>query len=392
MNFNTIGIICEYNPFHFGHLYHINKTRELTKCKNLVCVMSGSVVQRGDVALLDKWTRTKAAVDAGADLVVELPAYYVLQSADVFAYGGIKLLNDMKIVDAVSFGSESGRIESLKKAGEFLSNPTEEYRAFLSDSLKSGNGYPASVEYALRKCLDIDDENFFSPNNILATEYIAAAKKLESAMEFVTVERRNNYHSSHSSDGYLSATAVRDLMKSGSAYEKYAPDYSASPRFVLENAEAYVLGFLRNVSPSELKKVKGHEEGMANLVINSAKKASCLEELFEMCVSRRYTRHRIRRFVMCAILGINCTLECDYLRVLGFNSAGAGLLKQLKEKSELTIITKTADYLGSRMFDIDVAATDFAYLCCDIREKRICGYDFVNGPYVHGKINWNGNA
>ncbi len=344
--------------------------------------MSGSVVQRGEVSLLDKWTRAKAAVDAGADLVVELPAYYVLQSADIFAFGGIKLLNDMQIVDAVSFGSESGNIEELMRVGNFIAGTDENYAKYLNESLKKGSGYPAASEYALRKCMDIEDGNFFSPNNILAMNYISAARKINSPMSFVTVERKNDYHSFESDDGYLSATAVRSMMKNKSDYSQYAPDYSGSPLFRLENGESFILGFMRNITPEKLSEVNGVEPGMENLIINSAREATCLEELFEMCVNKRYTLHRIKRVIMCAVLGIKGELECDYLRVLGFNSSGASLLKRVKEESGLKIVTKTADYPGGKMFDTDIRATDFAYLCCDDVKKRRCGADFKNTPYI----------
>ena len=150
MKFNTIGIICEYNPFHFGHKYHIEKSKEITGAKNVVCVMSGSMVQRGDVAIFDKWQRAKSAIDNGADLVIELPVHYVLQSAENFAYGAVSLLDSLNVVDTISFGAETDDIRLLEKIAEETLLPSDEYILKLKEKLADGNGYPSASEYALK--------------------------------------------------------------------------------------------------------------------------------------------------------------------------------------------------------------------------------------------------
>ena len=173
------GIVAEYNPFHMGHAYQIQKIREiLGQETGIVCVMSGDFVQRGEPAIFNKWIRAQKAIESGADLVIELPAYYVLQSAEIFAHGAVKILNDLKVVDAISFGSESGDISLIKKVSEIIAEPPKKYRDVLSEKLALGVGYPEASEYALRSCINIDDDKFFSPNNILAMCYVAAAKKI----------------------------------------------------------------------------------------------------------------------------------------------------------------------------------------------------------------------
>ena len=383
MKFNTIGIICEYNPFHFGHLYHINEAKKISGCENVVCIMSGSVVQRGDVAIFDKWERTRQAVENGADLVIELPATYSLQSADVFAYGAVNILHKLGVVDALCFGAETDDLSVLSKCAEFLADPTDRYKQTLKAQLSSGMGYPAACEYALRTAIGNVPEEVFSPNSTLAIAYLKSLILLDSKIKPYCIKRNNDYHSDVSLDGFKSATAVRDMIFSGADYSKYAPEYCDAPKYHLRNAESYILGFFRNVSDKQLENIAGFEDGLGNLLRNSAKKACTLDELFSMCTGKRYTISRIRRFCLCAILGITKTVdEPDYIRILGFSSSGTKLIKKIKEQSPLIPVTKTADYKGSPMFDSDIRSTDFASLCCDIVGERYCGKDFLKSPYV----------
>ncbi len=381
MEDKTVGIVCEYNPFHFGHKYHIQKSKEITDADNVICLMSGSFVQRGDVALFDKWQRAKMAIDGGADLCIELPSYYALQSAENFAYGATFIFNELGVVDSLSFGAETNNLELLKRAGKLIANPTKKYTDALKDKISQGLSYPASCEYAMRECLDGVNSEFFSPNNTLAISYISALHKLSSKIEPFCVQRNNDYHSASSNDGYKSASAIRQMIENDDGYSSFAPDYSKCPKYHISNASSYILGFFRNANPESLKGIKGEEEGLINLIINSSKKACNLEELFSMCVSKRYTLHRIKRFCVCALLGIRGDLKPDYVRVLAFNQKGAELIKRIKQKSPLCVVTKAADYRGA-MYDIDIASTDLASLCADDEKLRFAGKDYLTSPYV----------
>lgn len=382
MKHNTVGIICEYNPFHYGHKYHIEQAKKISGAQNVVCIMSGSMVQRGEPAIYDKWERAKAAIDNGADLVIELPAYYALQSADNFAFGAVSILNMLDIVDAICFGAETDDIALLQRAGKLLVAPTEEYRKALSEKLDGGCSYPAACEYAFRKCINEAEDSLFSPNNTLGICYIAALSRLNSPIEPICIKRNNDYHSHETSDEFKSATAIRDMIASGSDYSDFAPDYSCLSTHMLSNADSYILGFFRNASPQSLENIKGYENGLANLVIASAKKACTSAELFAMCTSKRYTLHRIKRFCACALIGIQGELSPDYVRILGFNAKGASLIKEIKKHSALTPVTKAADFGGSAMYDMDIAATDFAALCANRVSERICGKDYLTSPYA----------
>ncbi len=389
MIFNTIGIICEYNPFHFGHKYHISKTREITSCENVICIMSGSVVQRGECAVFDKWQRAKNAVMGGADLVIELPSYYALQSADIFAYGAVSILNGIGITDAISFGSECNDIETLKKLAAFMSDDNEEYNIAVKNEIKKGISYPKACQNAVKQYMPDLAHILDKPNNTLGISYIKALEKLQSDILPVCVKRDNNYHGSESNDSYMSASEIRKRIFTGEDYSLYADNYLNENIYRMKNAESYIIGSLRTLGEKYLSGIKGAEPGLDRLIINSANKACTLEELIAMASGKRYTNHRIKRYIMSAVLGINYTAEPSYIRILGIGKNGTRLLREIKKKSSFDIITKTADYEKENpMFQTDIKATDFASLCSDDISKRYTGRDFIMSPYID-KANGN---
>ena len=345
--------------------------------------MSGSVVQRGECAIFDKWQRAMMAANAGADLVIELPAYYVLQSADIFAYGGVKLLDDLKIVDGISFGCECGNTDVIKKVAEAMTNPQCGYDDILKSEIKKGIGYPKASENALLSCLPDYALEMSKPNNTLAVGYVKAINKLQSRIIPVGVKRNNDYHSDCTSDMYMSATEIRNRILNSKDYTNYSQDYSGENIYSMKNAESFIIGYLRSVSAEYLSGIKGSEDGLYNLVKNSVAKACTIEELFEMCVNKRYTLHRIKRYILSAILGIDYVENISYARVLAIGKNGKELLKSIKQNSSLDIITKVADYKSqNKMFMTDIKATDFSFLCSNDICKRQSGKDYVTSPYI----------
>lgn len=341
------------------------------------------MVQRGECAIFDKWQRAKSAIDAGADLVIELPAYYVLQSADVFAQGAVRILDGMKIVDGISFGAECGNTQDIIQIADVMSVSDGEYDNLLKFEIEKGIGYPKASYNALVKCLPGLAELMSKPNNTLAVSYVKAIKAIKSHIVPVCIKRDNDYHTAVSNDGYLGASEIRNRILSGTDYSDYANDYSNVNIYNIKNAETFILGYLRNIDISHMEHVRGFESGLANLVKNSASKSCSLDELFEMCTNKRYTLHRIKRYVMSVILGIDYDAEADYIRVLGVGNNGKTLLKQLKSATDFDIITKVADYKkDNKMFVTDIRATDFAALCSSDESFRGCGKDYTNGPYI----------
>lgn len=376
------AIVCEYNPFHNGHKYHIEQTRKLGY-DYIVCAMSGSMVQRGDVAIYDKWFRAKTAVSNGADLVIEIPTYYVLRSAQKYAFGAIKTISSLGFVDALSFGSECGSIETLTSVSDIIRTEPERYKNALHDALDKGLSYPAACENALSAAMG---ENTFeqNPNDVLAINYISELKKINSDIEPISICRKGNYHDIvPTSAEFASATAVRSLIKSSEDVSPYVPNKSCE-KYFLENMESLIIGSLRLRKPTELDGVIGMEPGLANRLISAAEKSSDINEFFANCTTKRYTLHRIRRTVLCSLLGINHGGVLDYIRVLAFNVKGKNLLSAAKKKSLLNIVTKTADFspCANSVFKYDIAATDISALCCSDITKRKSGKDFTTSPQI----------
>ncbi len=374
------GIVCEYNPFHNGHKYQIEQTRRLGY-DYVICAMSGSMVQRGDVAIYDKWFRAKTAVENGADLVTEIPAYYVLQSAQNYARGAVGLLDSLGIVDGLSFGSESGDIHLLSKIADILCDEPPIFKSALAAALQKGLGYPAACESAISETIGKAQVSL-NPNDILAVNYMSELKKIGSAITPVAVTRSGGYHDTAPlSPDCASATAVRKLIADGKDISAYVPGIS-NERYSLSRIESLILGSLRLADAASLDDIAGIEPGLANRIVSCAKSCATLDEFFAACTSKRYTAHRIRRAVLCALLGIKQGGVTDYVRVLAFSENGKKLLAQIKKNSSLAIVTKTADFSpGERsVFRFDIAATDIAALCCDFSEKRKSGKDFTTSP------------
>ena len=213
---NVLGIIAEYNPFHNGHLYHLQRSKELTNSEFSICVMGGNFAQRGDVSIIDKWTKAEMALNNGVDLVIELPTIYNISSAENFADGAIKILNSLKIVDFVSFGSEVGNINTLDTIAEVLVHEPKEYITMLNHELKAGNSFPKAREKAL--LLYLNDLRRYTnvlsePNNILGIEYLKALKKHKSLIRGVTIARENTGHKDLKlRKNFASASAIRDYI------------------------------------------------------------------------------------------------------------------------------------------------------------------------------------
>lgn len=379
--FSVAGVICEYNPFHNGHLYQIESIKK-SGYDFVVCVMSGSVVQRGDLAIYDKWNRARIAVEHGADLVIELPAYYVLQSAENFAHGGVKILDSLGFVDALVFGSESAEEEKLSEIANVITDETEEFKTILSDSLKSGNGYPKAYEKAISAVLGKDIS--LLPNDILAINYISQIKKLGSSMVPVPIKRMGDYHSkSHCDGSFASATEVRDMINKGLDIKELVPD-TCDTTFSIQNIESFVLGTLRSKNESQLKNIPGIEQGLSARIISCAKESSSLGEFFSSCTTKRYTKSRIGRTVLSILLDIDASSTLDYLRVLAFKADSSILLSQIKKKCSLPLVTKVADFVPGEksMFRYDILSTDMAFLGSSNPAERKSGRDYITSPVI----------
>lgn len=380
------GIIAEYNPFHNGHKYQLDLIKKSYEA--IVVIMSGSFTQRGDTAITDKWSRAKSALVSGADLVIELPTVYAMNTAERFAFGGISLLDSLGVVDAVSFGSECGDISLLKSASETLISETEEEKEEILRLLKSGKSYAAAREEAFSD--KIPSEILSSPNNILAVEYIKHLKLLKSSITPVTHMRVGGGYSSHELDSSLaSATAIRENYDRAEI-ESQMPEnvyeiFKNSSKHFLANLDTAAVSFIRSQGPDALKNSLECVEGIENRIYNAAKNLSALAEIENICCTKRYTRAKIRRIILCSMLSISgdmSRIKPDYARILGATEKGRQLLSEIKEKSSLTLITKAADFKGKNiLFEKDCLATDIWALSSYSGDKK-AGMDFTTSPIM----------
>ena len=213
----VLGIVAEYNPFHNGHLYHLEQSKKLTSSNYTVAVISGNFTQRGSTSLIDKWSRAEMALQSGVDLVIELPLLYAISSAENFADGAIKILDSMKIVDYVSFGSETSNVDVLSQIADILYNEPKEYKSILSNELQKGLSFPKARENAL--LMYFNDISKYanilsSPNNILGIEYIKSLKKHKSNIQPISIARfESGYNDITYSENIASATAIRNIVK-----------------------------------------------------------------------------------------------------------------------------------------------------------------------------------
>ena len=327
----TAAVICEYNPFHYGHKFQLEQTRALG-ATHIVSVMSGDFTQRGDAAVCDKFARAKTALENGADLVLELPVRYSLCAAEGFARGAVGIISALGCVDMLSFGSESGDIAALREAAGAV-----EYAVrsdFFQLLMTSGNSYPAALAEAVNKFYTPDVyETISSPNNTLAVEYIKALDDIGSSIEPVTVQREGAEHDSADTAGkFASASAIRKLILSGEYYSAFAPE-TGSPAADLRRLEPAILAKLRCMKPEDFEQVYDAAAGLGERLYKAVRRAGSLEELYFLTKTKRYTLARIRRAVLCAFLGVEKKMlrEKDaYIRILGMNPRGREILSAAK--------------------------------------------------------------
>ncbi len=386
------GIIAEFNPFHNGHKLLVQKAREVGYT-HVVAVMSGNFVQRGEPAVFHHSVRTKAALENGVDLVLQLPSVYAMSGAQSFARAGAEILNGSGIVDSLVFGSECGDAGLLSETADAIYG--EEIKQFLSEELSKGISFASARENALRKINPIYADIIKSPNNILGVEYIAALKRLKSRINPVTFERIGAAHDSDETDGDIAgASLIRELIRNGGDWKKLVPDniaelYDSSDIADMKRMESAVLYKIRTVSAEELAKVPDVSEGIENRILSAARQSGSLEELYSLAKTKRYSHARIRRIVWNCILGVTADdlkIPVPYIRITGFNKRGAELIKASKGTAFLPVISKTADIslLGEtaqRVFSLECAAGDIYSLCYE--NPSVCGTEKALKPIIY---------
>ena len=384
----VLGIVAEYNPFHNGHLYHLEQSKKVTGSNYTVCVMSGNFTQRGSTALMDKWSRTACALKCGVDLVVELPVLYATSSAENFAEGAIKILNSLKVVDYISFGAETADISLLAKFANVLHNEPKEYKDILSNELSKGLSYPKAREIALTTYMKAPKNIIHavsSPNNILGIEYLKALKKYKSKITPVAISRfESGYNDTGYTSNIASATAIRNIVKNNgfNILAKLLPEPTYSELITtmkighivpdLSVFEKQIIYNLRKMPISEIAELGDVSEGLEFAIKNAANSCNTLIEFLNIVKSKRYTTTRLQRILLYSLLGITkkdlavSKKVTPYLRVLGFNERGKFLLSEItKANPKLQVVTSVKKFADNNfnknfkiMLDKDVFATN----------------------------------
>lgn len=387
----TTGIVAEYNPFHNGHKALLDACRA-NGATHIVAAMSGNFVQRGSVAIMDKRARTAAALRGGVDLVLELPVPFAVATAEVFARGGISVLNGLGCVDALAFGAECYDGALLQKAAEAVVDPAVEEK--LKQELSGGVSYPTARAFAVREIYgDAIADVLDGPNNILAIEYLKELRRIGNSMAVEPYPRmRTDHDSLTATDEFASASMLRILLERG---EERAFDYMPETTRIefqrmaevgrapvkVEDSERAILSRLRMLTAEEIAKAPDVSEGLENRIYNAIQSATSLEELYDIVKTKRYTHSRIRRIITALYLGIlpEDREEVPYLRVLGFNDRGLEILKAAKETAALPVITKPVaiselNENARHLFALECRATDLYNLAT----PRIlpCGTEF----------------
>lgn len=358
---NVTGLICEFNPFHNGHQYILDKIRQSTG-GYIACVMSGNFVQRGECAIVDKWKRAEAALRCGADLVIELPLPYAVSTAEKFAAGGISLLNGLNCVDRLTFGSETGDIDLIVTTAEYLLS--EKFKADIRPEIDGGTPFASARSRAAALNLGCA-EILNNSNDILGVEYVKSLIQSNSSIKPEAIKRHAIGHDKGSSGDFASASEVRRILRSGGDPWRFMPEAAAeilksgyNPA-ILANLERAVLYKLRTMSAGDIRKLPDISEGIEYRIKAAAGNAGSIEELYSMIKSKRYSHARIRRIVLSALLGIRSahSEKMPYIRILGMNENGRDIIG----KALLPVIGGYGDakkFGVTELYELEAAATD----------------------------------
>lgn len=342
------GIICEYNPFHLGHRKQFDIIRQRKgEAEAIVCLMSGDFVQRGHPAIIDKTLRAKAAVSCGADLVLELPVTAALSSAEGFAARGVEILSSF--CHSLCFGAESDDSAALLDTAEALLS--DEFPPLLRAQLDKGLSFPSARQAAL-ETMGLDGALVTQPNNILAIEYCKAILSQHSPMEPFPILRQGSYHDAAPDPENPSATAVRTLMTGSHDWKSCVPTpaqavFEGATLHTLSAGERAILARLRTMDDAEFQALPYGSEGLWRKLMHAARRESTLEDILTAVKSKRYTRTRLDRMVMCAFLGLteaDLCVPAPYTRVLALNDRGREILKKARQTGHFPNIGEKIDH------------------------------------------------
>ncbi|ABI68087.1 nucleotidyltransferase [Syntrophomonas wolfei] len=409
-----LGIVAEYNPFHNGHLYLLEKSRQQGDFSATVVVMSGNFLQRGEPAFCDKWARAEMALTAGVDLLIELPFCFATRSAYYFAKGAVQLLQRSGVVTHLAFGSESGQLSQLQEIAGILAHEPESYKTALKKRLSQGWSFPLARSSALQEYMGGEkkqlQEILPGPNNILALEYLRVIEEEGIPLLPLTIPRQgSSFHSSDLSP-YSSARAIRQALYHNLDWEKITNSISPATEKILQreialgrapigpdSLEQAIMVNLRLVSTDYLREIYEVSEGLEFRIKEATNSCGTLEELRQFIKSKRYSLTRINRTLLYTLFALSKNqVELydqhgpQYLHILGFSAKGQEILQKIKIKSKLKIFSRGSEMKQARdknpgtalaeMIKLDCQATDVYSLLFPNPATRRAGRDFTTSP------------
>ena len=384
---------------HAGHVHHIQKTKAaLGEDNAVICVMSGNFVQRGEGAIINKFARAKAAVKAGADLVIENPVLWSMASAQRFSQGAVSIADDIGVCTHLSFGSEAGNVDTLAEIAACLSD--DRMDDLINKAIKKGASYHAARQSAAEEILGRQCPEMAEPNNILAIEYLKALKERNSPLIPMTVPRVGAGHDSEERGETVSASYIREIMRSGGSIDELVPRQTAeiieheiscgrapADMVVLNTA---IIARLRTIDMDGFLKLPDSTEELYFRIKKAVAESSDFSEVCGAVRTKRYPKARVRRVIMCALLGIekdDYIEKPPYAKVLAIGKNGRKLLSEMNEKSKIPVITKPSsvrdmDDMCQRVFEIEARASDIYCLMYENGKYRKGGADYKTTPYV----------
>jgi predicted nucleotidyltransferase len=398
----AVGVIVEYNPFHYGHAYHIQKAKEITGAEVVIAAMSGNFLQRGEPALVSKWVRTEMALKGGVDLVFELPYTFAVQKADTFAKGAVSLL-DLAGCDAICFGSESGNIDDFYHTYDFLEKHQQNYDQAIRIFLNQGNSYPKALSRAFQSLNPTENIiDLALPNNILGFQYVSVAQKQQLKTKMVTIPRKSaNYHDEHFSTAPIaSATSIRKALFSLdqpiSSIQSYVPEstYELLLHYKKTNGYfhdwnmywPYIKYSLLQTSPEELRRILEVEEGLENRLHSLAIKCESFTQFMNELKTKRYTWTRLQRILTHILThtkkkeSVLTADKVSYLRLLGMTELGRTYLNRLKKDCPIPIVSKRSSFSHPQIAIDTKAARIYAIGLSDPFKQKGIDLEYTQQP------------
>ncbi len=374
----TVGIICEYNPFHNGHLYHINEVKKRYPNAIIILIMSGNFTQRGHISILNKWDKTKIALYYGVDLVIELPFVFATQSADIFAKGSIALLKALQVKKLV-FGSESDAIENLIELANIQLHNSR-YDILVKQYLDTGINYPSAMSKAL---LDITGKTITAPNDLLGLSYVKEIIRQKANIEPITIERTNQFHDITLNSNIVSASAIRNALKEQKVIDQYVPKKTQEYlKTGLINKDYFpFIQYKIITEPNTLSQIQTVDEGLHARLIEKITNTKSLEDFIKKVKTKRYTYNKLMR-MSCHILchftkeEAKRNTEVRYIRILGMSKLGQFYLNQYKKQINLPIIT-ACNQIKDEMLEIEYRTSCIYSM---IQEQDISKQEFSKKP------------